>query len=290
VALARRQAVVALESTIFSRLGLPDPAGREALDRCVAAVRAGGAVPALTAVLDGVPVVGVDPADLERIHAATAKVAARDLPVAVAQRWPVGVTTVSAAVQLAAQAGIRVFATGGIGGVHRDVARSGDVSADLLALRTFEVVTVCAGAKGFLDIPRTLEQLETWGVPVVVLGAEEFPAFTTRSSGCPAPRTVASAVEAAAVARAAEMVGYHGGVLVAVPVPEADEVPKEVLDAAIDGAIARAAAAGISGPAVTPYVLDAIAGETDGRSIAANLALAEQNAAVAAAIAVELAG
>ena len=151
-------------------------------------MRSGGAVPALTAVLDGEAVVGVDPADYERIHAAAAKVASRDLPVAVGQRWPVGVTTVSASLLLAARAGIGVFATGGIGGVHRDVERSGDVSADLGALREHPVITVCAGAKAFLDIPRTLEHLETAGVPVLVLGADEFPAFTTRSSGAAAPR------------------------------------------------------------------------------------------------------
>lgn len=281
---------VALESTIFSRLGLPDPAGRQALERCLAAVRANGAVPALTAVLDGEAWVGVQAADHERLHAASAKVAARDLPVAIGLRWPVGVTTVSASLQLAARAGIRVFATGGIGGVHRDVDRTGDVSADLGALREHEVVTVCAGAKAFLDLPRTLEHLETAGVPVLVLGADEFPAFTTRSSGAPAPRRVEDVTEVAAIAHAARAVGYRGGILVAVPVPEADEVPRAELDDAIDRANAEAAAAGITGPAVTPFVLERIAAATDGRSVAANLALAEQNAAVAARIAVALGG
>ena len=279
---------VALESTIFSRLGLPDPAGRQALERCAAAIRANGGVPALTAVLDGEARVGVEPEDHERIHAGAAKVAARDLPLAIGQVWPVGVTTVSASLQLAARAGIRVFATGGIGGVHRDVERTGDVSADLAALREHEVITVCAGAKAFLDIPRTLEHLETAGVPVLVLGADEFPAFTTRSSGSAAPRRVEHEDEIAAIVRAARAVGYRGGILVAVPVAAADEVPRAVLDAAIERANAEALAAGISGPAVTPYVLDRIAAATDGRSIPANLALAEQNAAVAARIAVAL--
>ena len=281
---------VALESTIFSRLGLPDPAGRQALDRCLAAVREHGGVPALTAVLDGEAWVGVEPGEHERLHAAAAKVAARDLPVAIGQRWPVGVTTVSASLQLAARAGIRVFATGGIGGVHRDVDRTGDVSADLAALREHEVVTVCAGAKAFLDLPRTLEHLESTGVPVLVLGADEFPAFTTRRSGAPAPRRVEDETEVAAIARAARAVGYRGGILVAVPVPEADEVPREELEAAIAQANAEAAAAGITGPAVTPFVLERIAAATDGRSVPANLALAEQNAAVAARIAVALGG
>lgn len=279
---------VALESTIFSRLGLPDPAGRQALERCTAAIRSGGAVPALTAVLDGEAWVGVEPGDHERIHAASVKVAARDLPVAIGRRWPVGVTTVSASLQLAALAGIRVFATGGIGGVHRDVERSADVSADLAALRDHEVVTVCAGAKAFLDIPRTLEHLETAGVPVLVLGADEFPAFTTRTSGSPAPRRVDDVAEVAAIARAARAVGYRGGILVAVPVPDADEVPRAELDAAIERANGEATAAGITGPAVTPYVLDRIGAATDGRSVSANLSLAEQNAAVAARIALAL--
>ena len=280
---------VALETTIFSALGLPDPHGRDALRRCIAAVESHGAVPAVTAVIDGEPVVGLWPEHHERIFGCTAKVAARDLPVAVAQRWPCGVTTVSAALQLATNAGIEVFATGGIGGVHRDVATSGDVSADLYAIRTSPVVTVCAGAKAFLDIPRTLEQLETWGVPVVVLGSDDFPAFTTRRSGAPSPRRVDSVEEIVSVVRAARQLGYRGGILVAVPVPPSEEVPKEVLDAAIEHAIARATAAGVAGPAVTPYVLDAIAIATDGRSIPANLALAEQNAAVAARLAVALA-
>ncbi len=282
--------VVALETTIFSGLGLPDPSGREALRRCLQAVEANGAVPALTAVLDGEAVVGVGPDEWERVFACTAKVAARDLPVAIGQRWEAGVTTVSASLQLAARAGIRVFATGGIGGVHRDVEHTGDVSADLLAIRTHEVVTVCAGAKAFLDIPRTLEALETWGVPVLVLGADDFPAFTTRTSGSPAPRRVESIDEVAAITRAARDLDYLGGILLAVPVAEADEVPKAVLDAAISRAITSATEAGITGPGVTPYVLNSIAAATDGRSVPANLALAEQNAGVAARLAVRLAG
>ena len=282
-ALDEGRPVVALESTIFSGLGLPDPAGRECLTRCEAAVRAAGAVPALTAVLDGEPCLGVVD---ERLFSATAKVAERDLPVAVGQRWPVGVTTVSASLRLAARAGIRVFATGGIGGVHRDAHLTGDVSADLLAIRTHEVVTVCAGAKAFLDLAQTLEHLETWGVPVLVLGADDFPAFTTRSSGLPAPRRIESVAEAAAITVAARSeVDHRGGLLLAVPVPAADEVPKAVLDAAIERAHAAAAAAGVTGPAVTPFVLAAIADATDGRSVPANLALAEQNAGVAGELA-----
>ena len=285
-ALADGRPVVALESTIFSGLGLPDPAGRDCLARCDAAVRAAGAVPAMTSVLDGEACLGVVD---DRIFSATAKVAERDLPVAVGLRWPVGVTTVSASLRLAALAGIRVFATGGIGGVHRDAHLNGDVSADLPAIRAHPVVTVSAGAKAFLDLGQTLEHLETAGVPVLVLGADDFPAFTTRSSGLPSPRRIDSVAEAAAVVGAARRLGYDGGVLVAVPVPAADEVPRAVLDAAIDDAHRRAAAAGVAGPAVTPFVLGAIADATEGRSVPANLALAEQNARVAGALAALLA-
>jgi pseudouridine-5'-phosphate glycosidase len=288
-ALAANRPVVALESTIFSGLGLPDPAGREALARCLAAIRAADATPAVTAVLDGEACVGVDESDHDRLHACTAKVASRDLPTAIAQHWPAGVTTVSASLQLASLTGIRVFATGGIGGVHRDVERTGDVSTDLIALRTHPVVTVCAGAKAFLDIAHTLELLETWGVPVLTVGTDEFPAFTTRASGVASPRRVDSPAEAAAVARAARELGYDGGILVAVPVDASIEVPRADLDAAIDTAIAEADRAGINGPAVTPFVLDRIAAATDGRSIPANIALAEANAAVAAEIAALLA-
>ncbi|MFM8264625.1 MAG: pseudouridine-5'-phosphate glycosidase, partial [Acidimicrobiia bacterium] len=166
-ALTARRAVVALESTIFSNLGLPSPANREALDRCIAAVRSHGAVPAVTAVIDGVARVGLEVAEHERILGPARKVAERDLAIAIAERWEVGATTVSASLALAALAGISVFATGGIGGVHRGAELHGDVSADLSALARHPVVTVSAGAKSFLDLPRTLEMLETLGVPVV---------------------------------------------------------------------------------------------------------------------------
>ena len=182
-ALAEKRAVVALESTIFSHLGLPSPSNREALDRCLAAVRALGAVPAITAVLDGVARVGLIEAEHERILGAARKVAERDLPVAIGERWGFGATTVSASLALAARAGIKVFATGGIGGVHRGAELHGDVSADLPAIARHPVVTVSAGAKSFLDLPRTLEMLETLGVPVIGYQCDDFPAFTVVSSG-----------------------------------------------------------------------------------------------------------
>jgi pseudouridine-5'-phosphate glycosidase len=286
-ALTGGQPVVALESTVFSQLGLPGPAGVEARKRVYDAVTAGGAVPALTVVLDGVARVGVDEEELPRVLAADRKATEQDLGVAVAQRWPAAATTVSASLALASVAGIGVFATGGIGGVHRDWARTGDESADLGALARHPVVTVCAGAKSFLDLPRTLERLETLGVPVVGLGTEGggFPAFWSRRSGLPVPHEVATPAGAAAVVRAARGLGYGGGVLVVTPVPACDEVPFEELAPIIDAALGEAAKAGIRGGAVTPFVIERIAAATGGRTVAANLALVEHNAAVAAAIA-----
>jgi pseudouridylate synthase len=286
-ALAARRPVVALESTIFSHLGLPSPANREALDRCRGAIRNGGAVPAVTAVLDGVARVGLDAGDDERILGEARKVAERDVAIAVAQRWELGATTVSASVALAAAAGISVFATGGIGGVHRGAESTGDVSADLDALANHPVVTVCAGAKAFLDLPRTLEYLETAGVPVLGWRHEWFPAFYTRSSGLPVPHVVGGAEEVAEVLRHRSR--ERTGVLVVAPIPEAAELDAVELDGVLAAALADCDRAGIVGAAVTPFVLGRIAEATAGRSIPANLALAEHNAAVAAEVAVAVA-
>ncbi|MDQ3945230.1 MAG: pseudouridine-5'-phosphate glycosidase [Actinomycetota bacterium] len=288
-AVAAGRPVVALESTVFSRLGLPYPTGAEALRRSVEAVTAGGALPALTAVLDGVARVGLDDAEFDAVVGASRKAGERDLPVAVAQRWPAAGTTVSASVALAAAAGIAVFATGAIGGVHRDWARTGDESADLPALARHPVVTVCAGAKSFLDLSRTLERLETLGVPVIGLDTDEFPAFYSRRSGLPVPHQVASAEEAAEVVTAARSLGYGGGLLLVAPVPEADEVPFEEVEPIVVSALAEAAAAGVTGGAVTPFVLDRVADGTAGRSVRANVALVEDNARWAAALAGALA-
>lgn len=286
-ALAAGGAVVALESTIFSNLGLPSPANAEALERCVSAIRSGGAVPAITAVLDGVPRVGLDDSEHDRILGLARKTAERDLPVAVAQRWEFGATTVSASVALAAAGGVSVFATGGIGGVHRGVAITGDVSADLDALAHHAVVTVCAGAKAFLDLPRTLEYLETVGVPVLGWQHDDFPAFYTRSAGLPVPHRVESAGEVAAILT--HRTRERSGVLVGVPIPAADELDPYELDSVLVNALADCEAEGIVGAAVTPFVLARIGEATDGRSIPANLALAENNARVAAQIATALA-
>ena len=285
-ALADRVPVVALESTIFSTLGLPVPHNAEALRRCKAAVEAGGAVPAVTAVVDGRWRVGLSEDEEQRVLAGTRKVAERDLAVAAAQSWDVGVTTVSASVALAARAGIEVFATGGIGGVHRGVEVSGDVSADLDALASHPVVTVCAGAKSFLDLGRTLEHLETAGVPVLGWRSPDFPAFYVRSSGLPVPHVVETAAEVARVLRARSR--PQTGVLLTVPIPEADELDRERHDAALATALEQAAQAGITGAAVTPYVLERVGRATEGGSVPANLALAANNAAVAAEVAAAL--
>ena len=281
---------MALESTVFSRLGLPAPAGEEARKRACDAIASGGAEPAITVVLDGEPRVGVDDDELPRVLAAERKVAGRDLPVAVAQRCPAAATTVSAALALAAAAGIQVFATGGIGGVHRDWTETADESADLMALARHPVVTVCAGAKSFLDLSRTLERLETLGVPVVGLGTDagQFPAFWSRRSGLPVPHEVGTAEAAAAVVRAARTLGYLGGVLVVTPVPEGDEVPFSELAPIVEAALADAFRAGVAGGAVTPFVIGRIAAATAGRTVRANVALVEHNAAVAAAISAAL--
>lgn len=286
-ALADGRAIVALESTIFSHLGLPSPGNAEALERCTSAIRAGGAVPAVTAVIDGRARVGLAIDEHDRVLGPARKMAERDIGVAIAQAWPVGASTVSASVALAAAAGVRVFATGGIGGVHRGAETTGDISADLDALANHPVVTVSAGAKAFLDLPRTLEYLETAGVPVLGWHTDDFPAFYTRSAGVAVAHRVESAAEVAAVY--ANRTRPNTGVLVAAPIPADDALDAAELDGVLTTALADCEQAGITGAAVTPFVLGRIAAATEGRSVPANLALAEHNAAVAAQIAVAVA-
>jgi pseudouridine-5'-phosphate glycosidase len=281
------QPVVALESTIFSHLGLPSPFNREALERCTAAVRAAGAVPAVSAVLDGEVRLGLRDDEHERILGPARKAAERDVAVAVGQRWDVGATTVSASVAIAAAAGVQVFATGGIGGVHRGAEVTGDISADLDAIASHPVITVSAGAKAFLDLPRTLEFLETAGVPVLGWRHQWFPAFYTRSSGLPVAHEVADADEVARIFGARSR--PRSGMLLTVPIPEGDELDADELDAVLADALADSERSGIVGAAVTPFVLGRIAAATEGRSVPANLALAENNAAVAADVAVAVA-
>ena len=285
-ALADGKAVVALESTIFSNLGLPSPANGEALERCLSVIRSHGAVPAVTAVLDGVPRVGLAQSEHERILGTARKVAERDLPVAIGERWSFGATTVSASLALAAAAGIRVFATGGIGGVHRGAELHGDVSADLSALARHPVVTVSAGAKSFLDLPRTLEMLETLGVPVIGHRCNEFPAFTVVSSGIRLSHRVDDLDTLARIASVRLSMG--GGMLVCTPVPAAEAIDADVMNAAITRALSEAERKGATGPAVTPIVLAEIAHETSGEAVRANLALAENNASLAANLATRL--
>lgn len=280
--------VVAMESTIYSHLGLPSPANREALDRCSAAVRSGGCIPAVTAILDGVVRLGLTDAEHERILGPARKVAERDIAVAVAQKWDFGATTVSAAVAIAAAGGVSVFATGGIGGVHRGAELTGDISADLDAIASYPVVTVSAGAKAFLDLPRTLEYFETIGVPVLGWQHEWFPAFYTRSSGLKVPHQVQSASEVADILLHRSRA--HTGVLLTVPIPVEAELDATQLDSVLARALADCEAAEIRGAAVTPFVLGRIGQATEGRSVPANLALAENNARVAAEVAVAIAG
>jgi pseudouridine-5'-phosphate glycosidase len=286
-ALAARRPVVALESTIFSNLGLPAPANADALHSCQELLRAAGVEPAVTAVLDGVARVGLEPGEEERVLRATTKLAERDLAVAIAQRIEAGVTTVSATVSLAHAAGISVFATGGIGGVHRGVDSSWDISADLDALARHPVITVCAGAKAFLDLPKTLEYLETAGVPVLGWQHDWFPAFYTRSSGLPIPHRVQTSREVVAVLR--NRLRRDTGVLLTVPIPEEHELDAGELQTKLNSALTAADAQGVTGAAVTPFILGRIEQETAGESIPANVALALNNARLAAAVATEVA-
>lgn len=280
--------VVALESTIVTH-GLPYPRNLEVAAACEATVRAGGAVPATCAVVSGVPTVGMSAAALEELARAegVSKCSARELAFAAALGRH-GSTTVAATLALAQLAGIRTFATGGIGGVHRGVSDTMDVSADLPALaRAAGTVTVCAGVKSILDVPRTLEQLETLGVLVASLGVDAFPGFYSPSKAA-SPHRVETAAEAAAVSDAAVALGLPAGVLLACPNP--DVANGAVIDAAVDEALREAAAdPSVAGPAVTPFVLGRVAELTGGISVDSNRALVLNNCRVGAEVAVALA-
>jgi len=289
-ALAGGRAVVALESTLLCH-GLPFPESLETHAEAEAAIRREGAVPALVAVVDGVPRAGFDEAGAEALARAGSrarKATTRDLGLLAARRES-GATTVAATMAIAAAAGIRVFATGGIGGVHRGAESTFDVSADLLELSRTRVAVVAAGAKAVLDLPKTLEALETLGVPVVGFGTSELPAFWVRSSGLPLEARCDDPVEVARLARAHWAWPASGGVLVANPVPAEAALPREAVDDAIERSLAAAREQGIAGKAVTPFLLARLAGETAGRTLAANRALVVSNAAVAARVAGALA-
>lgn len=288
-ALRAGQPLVALESSVIAQ-GLPFPANLDAARRCEAAVRSAGATPATIALIDGEVRVGLEAGALVELAEGTGprmKVGSRDLAVAVAT-GATGGTTVSATCELAAAAGIRVFATGGIGGVHRGVVEHLDVSQDLGALARFPVAVVCAGAKSVLDLPKTLELLEALGVLVLGVGTHDFPAFFTRSSGLPLEHAVADAHEAASILRARFTALGQGGVLLAVPPPERTALVPEEIDRHLEEALVEADREGIRGKAVTPFLLAELARRTGGRSREANLALLENNARFAGELAVAL--
>jgi pseudouridylate synthase len=288
-ALAAGAAVVALESTIISH-GMPYPDNLVTARAVEELVRACGATPATVALVDGRPRVGLDDAALERLARGDGvqKASRRDLPALVAAGATAG-TTVAATMYLAHLAGIEVFATGGIGGVHRGAERTFDVSADLDELGSTPVTVVCAGAKSILDLPRTLEALETRGVPVIGVGTEEFPAFFARASGLPVDHRVEGPAELARVIAAHRRLRMRGGILVANPIPEAAALPADELDSLVAQALADADRAGVAGKAVTPFLLARVNELTGGRSLAANVALVRNNAALAARTAVALA-
>ncbi|GGD31671.1 pseudouridine-5'-phosphate glycosidase [Sinisalibacter lacisalsi] len=290
VAAARdaRQPLVALESTIITH-GMPWPQNVETARSVEAEVRAGGAVPATIAVLSGRLHVGLTGAELDALGQAegVAKLSRADFAACLATGGT-GATTVAATMIAARLAGIEVFATGGIGGVHRGAETSFDISADLAELAQTPVTVVAAGAKAILDLPKTLEVLETSGVPVIAYGQDAFPAFWSRSSGLPAPLRMDSPDEIARAARLRAAMALPGGQLVANPIPEADEIPADTLAPVIEAALAEAEARGIAAKAVTPFLLDHIFHATDGASLAANIALVKNNARLAARISAAL--
>ena len=288
-ALAAGQPVVALESTIISH-GMPYPQNVAMARTVEGIVREHGAVPATIAVLRGRPTVGLSADDLELLasDASVRKVSVRDLGHVVATGGH-GATTVASTMRIAALAGIEVFVTGGLGGVHRGAERSMDVSADLTELSRTKVAVVSAGVKSILDIGLTLEVLETLGVPVVGVGTDEFPSFFSRSSGLPVPMRLDTPAEVASMLRATWDLGLESGVAVANPVPESDEMTRADIDGVIDRALADADAAGVVGKDITPYLLGRIVELSDGRSLRTNIALVEHNARVGTQVAVALA-
>jgi len=280
--------VVAFESTIISH-GFPYPANVECALECERVCREAGAVPATIAVLDGRPCVGLTREQIEHLATAkgVAKVSRRDLGVVVAQRAD-GATTVAGTMVLAAMAGIRVFATGGIGGVHRGAQRSFDVSADLLELARTPVAVVCAGAKSVLDLALTLEVLETHGVPVIGYRTDEFPAFYSRTSGLGVDVRCETPGEIAGILRARESLGLGGGAVIANPIPVEHEIDRTTLDGWTDCALREADEAGVRGKNVTPFLLARLHALSGGATEEANKQLVWSNAALAARIAAAL--
>lgn len=286
-ALAARKPVVALESTIIAH-GMAYPANVDTALAVEQVVRDHGAVPATIAVIGGTLNAGLSREEIERFGKEgpnIMKVSVRDLPF-VAGRGLDGATTVAATMRIAALAGIPVFATGGMGGVHRGAGENFDISADLTEMTQSNVALVTAGAKAILDLPLTLERLETDGVPVVGYGTGEFPAFYSRSSGLKVPMRADTPGEVAAIMHSKWDLGLEGAVVVANPIPEADEIPSAEIEPVIAAALAEADRLGIRGKDVTPFLLAEIVKATKGRSLQANIALVKNNAKVAAEIAV----
>jgi pseudouridine-5'-phosphate glycosidase len=285
-ALAEGRPVVALESTIISH-GMPYPDNVAMAREVEEIIRGHDVTPATIAVLDGVPHIGLDDTGLELLasgEGSIRKVSIRDLPYVVA-RGEHGATTVAATMRLAALAGIRVFTTGGLGGVHRGAATTMDVSADLTELSLTNVTVISAGVKSILDIGLTLEMLETLGVPVLGYRTDDFPAFYTRTSGYAVPLRVDSPEEIAALMRAKDELTIAGGISVANPIPADDEIPHERIDAIVDQALTDLGRLGITGKDTTPYLLGRIVEITGGDSLRANIALVKNNAHLGAEIA-----
>ena len=285
-ALDQKQAVVALESTIISH-GMPYPQNVEMAKKVEDIIRQGGAVPATIAIMDGKIKVGLDPEDLERLASEdhVAKVSRRDMAKVLASGG-LGATTVATTMMGAHMAGIMVFVTGGIGGVHRGVEDTMDISADLEELAHTPVTVVCAGAKAILDLPRTLEYLETKGVPVIGYQTDMLPAFYTSTSDYQLNARADSAQEIASIMDYSDQLDLQGGILVTNPIPKEAEIPHETIDTIIDQALAEAKAQGISGKDTTPFLLAKIVELTDGASLDTNIALVYNNARVGAEIAV----
>jgi pseudouridine-5'-phosphate glycosidase len=285
---AEGRAVVALESTIISH-GMPYPQNVATAREVEAIIRAEGAVPATIGIIKGRVKIGLTDEELESFgqNRSVEKVSRRDFPLLIAQKMD-GATTVAGTMIVAQCAGIQVFVTGGLGGVHRGVGESWDISADLTELSQTDVAVVCAGVKSILDIPKTLEVLETAGVPVIGYKTDEFPAFFTRSSGCPVLQRVDELSKIAAIIKTKYELGLKGGVIVANPIPLEHEIPAIEITQTIEDALRDAQTQGIQGKGVTPFLLKNIVERTQGRSLKSNIALVKNNARVGAQLAVNL--
>ena len=287
-ALANKKAVVALESTIIAH-GMPYPRNVQTALEVEAIVRDQGAIPATIALLDGKLCVGLNKEQLEFLGTAKEvwKVSLRDMPFVLSKKIP-GATTVAATMRVAALAGIKIFVTGGIGGVHREAENTMDISADLTEMGQTSVAVISAGVKSILDIGLTLEYLETLGVPVLTFGQDTFPSFYSRESAYPSPLRLDSATEIATMLKTKWELGLHGSVLIANPIPKEKEVPYSRMEKFIEEALAEAKKKNIVGKKVTPFLLSYIANQTQGESLDANIALVKNNAQLGAQIAMKM--